>query len=280
MKKSISTDEINQNYRQYSFSESDKDNSTIYKLPGKVIVLSSSYKMDNLSNLESLPVKSKTIDDVRQISSEYVSLDENVTNQINVNHSINQNINIIPIQKKSWLSYLLKKGLLFIFHLLLISIFEIVFFFNVIVKYENMALYDLADSYINPIINSCKTLNQTDRNIFNSIFNYIVNVSEINQNGYTELNSINIYNNNILLLAWVFVIILFILFTILFLINYICKYKIKMHKIIIDNIFMICFLGLYEYMFFNTIIIKYKDIDSNILTKYVVDKINNCSYGQ
>lgn len=124
MKKSISSNEINKNYRQYSFSESDKDNSN--KL--------GSYKIVNISNLSILPVssdennESKTEETLPNISTDYMSLDENLTNPIKVNYSINQKINVTTKQKKCWFTYLLKKILLFIFHLLLISIFEIVFF--------------------------------------------------------------------------------------------------------------------------------------------------------
>jgi hypothetical protein len=308
MKKTISTNEMNKNYaRQYSFSESDKDiTSYLYRENKNASVgLPLSPKNENhqiipTSNQLQNSSISTPLDNSDDLM--YTSLDELQTtnivkpnifadmnrpfNRINTDNSINNDLNTInqitstQIQqkpKKNLLTYILKKALLFIFHLLLISIFEIVFFFNVVVKYENTALYNLADEYINPIISSCQMLNQTDKIIFNDIFNYLVNVSSINHSGYTELNQINLYNNHIVLLAWTYVIVLSIIFLILLGLNVYFKHKIKIYKIVLDNIFMIACLGLYEYMFFNTIIIKYRNIDSSILTKYVVDKINNCS---
>ena len=44
---------------------------------------------------------------------------------------------------------------------------------------------------------------------------------------------------------------------ILFLINYMLKFKIKWKHIILENFVLVMFLGLYEFMFFETIIKNY-----------------------
>ena len=86
-----------------------------------------------------------------------------------------------------------------------------------------------------------------------------------------------IYNNSIILLSWIYVLVIFLIFIFLIAFNqFYLKIKINYKKILIDNFFMIILLGLYEYMFFNTIIIKYKNIDSFTLNQYVVNKINIC----
>lgn len=188
------------------------------------------------------------------------------------------NIKIIPNNnKKNYLYYFYKRLLSFTFHLLLIAFFEIIFFFSVIVKYENIALYNMADSYINPIINYCQNLNQLDRTYFFDIFNLFFNSTIINSLANQDYVTRNDYNNSIILLSWIYVLIIFLIFIFLIAFNqFYLKIKINYKKILIDNFFMIILLGVYEYMFFNTIIIKYKNIDSSTLNQYLVNKINSC----
>ena len=53
--------------------------------------------------------------------------------------------------------------------------------------------------------------------------------------------------------------------------------KINYKTIIIDNLVMISFLGLFEYLFFSTIIFNYQTISPNELNKQISDSVlKNC----
>lgn len=181
----------------------------------------------------------------------------------------------IIIPKKSS-NYIFSRLVMFVFHLLLISFFEIVFFLNVIVKYENLAFYNLADNFIIPITSSCSNTTPDEKIIFTDIYNMLFNMTVINNNAQVENTSRIIFNRNIIILAWMYFSILFILLSILLIINYIFKKGVNLKKILVDNIFMIMFLGLFEYMFFNTVIIPYKNIDTNTITQYIANQLATC----
>ena len=254
---------FNRKYRPLSYSEGyiDKFNSIDYKL-----------KLLDISNsIESV--------DLSVNNTESVDLSINNTESVDLSNN-NTEIKIIDVKVnnvKNQLYFYYKRAITYIFHLLLIAFFEIIFFFYVIVKYENYALYNMSDSYINPIIEYCQNLNRTDKIYFFDIFNYLFNSTVINSIGNQDYTSRTIFNDNIIILSWIYVIIIFIIFCLLLFINiFILKIKLNYKKILLDNFFMIIILGLYEYMFFNTIIVKYKNIDNFTLNMYLLNKVNNC----
>jgi hypothetical protein len=254
---------FNRKYRPLSYSEGyiDKFNSIEYKL-----------KLLDISNsIESI--------DLSVNNTESVDLSVNNTESVDLSNN-NTEIKIIDVKVnnvKNQLYFYYKRAITYIFHLLLIAFFEIIFFFYVIVKYENYALYNMSDSYINPIIEYCQNLNRTDKIYFFDIFNYLFNSTVINYIGNQDYTSRTIFNDNIIILSWIYVIIIFIIFCLLLFINiFILKIKLNYKKILLDNFFMIIILGLYEYMFFNTIIVKYKNIDNFTLNMYLLNKVNNC----
>ena len=254
---------FNRKYRPLSYSEGyiDKFNSIEYKL--KLLDISNSIESIDLSNN----------------NTESVDLSINNTESVDLSNN-NTEIKIIDVKVnnvKNQLYFYYKRAITYIFHLLLIAFFEIIFFFYVIVKYENYALYNMSDSYINPIIEYCQNLNRTDKIYFFDIFNYLFNSTVINYIGNQDYTSRTIFNDNIIILSWIYVIIIFIIFCLLLFINiFILKIKLNYKKILLDNFFMIIILGLYEYMFFNTIIVKYKNIDNFTLNMYLLNKVNNC----
>ncbi len=243
------------------------------------IINSKNYRPSSYSEsyLDKIDYQIKKIDS----SSALNNSDSNDLNYIELGENYSPKIKIITKEEKnpdSWWHFAYRRAISFIFHLFLISFFEILFFFTVIVSNENQALYNIADAYVSPIVGYCQNLNQTDRSIFINIFNYVVNATNINDYANQDYQTRKSYNNQITLLAWLYVIIIFCILTFLTVFNkYYLKIKINYKKILLDNFCMIILLGLYEYMFFNTVVIKYENIDSYILTQYVVNKIDSCN---
>jgi hypothetical protein len=257
--------ESNKKYRPSSYSEGyiDKFNHVDY-------------------NLKLLDVSNNCDTQELLMNSTNVSINSTDISTNNTDISINNtDIKIIDIKvnkQKNYLYFFYKRAMTFTFHLLLIAFFEIIFFFNVIVKYEDTALYNISNSYIDPVIEYCQSLNITDKIYFFDIFNYIFNTTMINSMGNQDYNTRTFFNDNIIILSWIYVIVIFVIFCFLGFLNFfILKIKINYKKILLDNFFMIIILGLYEYMFFNTIIVKYKNIDSFTLNQYLINKVNTCS---
>jgi len=168
---------------------------------------------------------------------------------------------------------IMNKLMLFFIHLFLISMFELVFFFNYITKYEDKALIDVFNSLTNSVTNMCSNLNNQTKVIINDIFNIFVNTTNINQDALNAYDYRNMINHKLLINAILYFVGIAFINILLFTINKIYyKRKINYRDILLDNIIMIIILGIYEYIFFSNIIFKYITISPEELTK---NEINN-----
>ena len=136
--------------------------------------------------------------------------------------------------------------------------------------------------------------------LFSTIINSFINITEIQNDASDSLNQRNKENNIILGYAWMYfgiitgislltIIINFLNFKFFSLQNQeltqpliisedikINKKHVNLIKIIMDNIIMIILLGLYEYLFFKTVILKYLPISNNELIIYFYNKLDPC----
>jgi len=64
-----------------------------------------------------------------------------------------------------------------------------------------------------------------------------------------------------------------LLFLLLLSMNIYFKEKIKFTMILLDNLIMICILGIYEFLFFKNIVFKYMLMSTNELIKNMVDNL-------
>jgi hypothetical protein len=220
------------------------------------------------------------------------------------NLEVSNNLDVPKKKLKCKISgyYIFKRLTMFIMHLSLISLFEIIFFFTIVVTFENNSFTGLIDNLASPLINVCQKLNSTEKLVLTDIIKSFINITNINNDAYISQQSRIINNNHLLALAWVYfgiITAISLITSILSLCNLsfltkeivineineplilmnnikIFKKHINIIKIIIDNIIMIIILGLYEYLFFKTIILKYLPISNNELIKYLFDKFNTC----
>lgn len=155
------------------------------------------------------------------------------------------------------LEILIDYGMRFNFHIFLISIFEIIFYFRFVSKDEDTGIIATTNYYTQSIVNSCINLSINEINFLNSILNNIVNSSQIIDSGATYAYLRTTQNQNLYNLSWSYVGIIGFVQIILLLINYILKFQIRWKHIIFENFALVIFLGLYEFMFFETIIKNY-----------------------
>jgi hypothetical protein len=145
----------------------------------------------------------------------------------------------------------------FIFHIFLISVFEVVFFFAFVSKDEDQGILMTTNYYSNSIINSCSKFNTTEREILNFIFSKFVNSTQIISVGNNAAKFRSDFNTQLFHLGWKYVGILAFIQTCLALFSYKMKFEIQWSNIILENFALVTFLGIYEFMFFETIIKKY-----------------------
>jgi hypothetical protein len=153
-------------------------------------------------------------------------------------------------------------------------VFEIYFFFNFIVQIEKEEFLKNIQSYLNQL-NSLE-LNEYQKTLIN-----IVITEHLNNKYYLALheNYINsleeqekklnqLLNKACGMASIVGLILLLLLFSSLINIK-----KIKWNWIVVENILMFVFLGIFEYFFFVTIILKYAPITDDEIRYYVADEI-------
>jgi hypothetical protein len=211
------------------------------------------------------------------------SLDESFITETTINDT---SVNDTSINEEKYYSFhyndkcemIINKLILFSIHLFLISIFELIFFYNYVTKYEDNAIVNIFSDIVDSSTQSCKLLNNTDKLIINYLLNIILNETEIKGASDYNYNIRKNYNQQQLIIAIMYFIILFFINISILLLNYYYyKKKINYKGIIIDNLIMITFLGFYELLFFSTIVFKYQTISSQELTYNIYDKvINTC----
>lgn len=150
-------------------------------------------------------------------------------------------------------------------HLFIMICFEIYFYFTFIVKIEKT-------EFINKILEYMKEINNESKynNIINIIINKSTNINNVLYENYINsqklqrqlLNELIIFSLKIL--GFVGIILLMLITSGLF--NY---KKINWLIIIIENILMLLFLGLFEYIFFINVILNYNPLTNDEL-KYII----------
>ena len=177
---------------------------------------------------------------------------------------------------KNTLVYFLKKIFMFMFHLSLISIFEIIFFFTIVSVYENNAITDIVIDFFDKVPNTCNNMTLIQKEYFTSIFDSIINITEVDNNANKSYIDRKHFNNKLYVNAWMYFLIIIGIDIILLLIKFHYKIKINYKKIILENIVMISILAVYEYMFFKSIILFYQNISRDELIKSIIGEFDTC----
>ena len=154
-----------------------------------------------------------------------------------------------------YIEYSINKLIMFMQHLFLITMFELIFFFNYVTKFEDNALLGVFNSLTGSIINSCSSLNNASKIFVDDIFKMFVNTTQVNENAMNSYNLRMYVNNNLMIKAISYFIGVFIVNILIISLNK-CSInkKINYKEIIMDNFIMITLLGIYEYIFFTNIV--------------------------
>jgi hypothetical protein len=210
--------------------------------------------------------------DVDEIGSDQTSIDRSIEYcSIGVN-SPKQTIE----KKRKKYHLILKKITLFFFHLLLISIFELIFFFSLVVNYEKYGIMNLIEGYLETFSTVCDELDPLEKGYFTYFVNLFLNETKIDTDARISHKERVEFNNKLLLQGIYYCIGILSVIIAIVTINKYFKLKIKFKTVIVDNIIMILILGIYEYIFFKTIVLRYIDISSKELDGDIVAKLQEC----
>ena len=166
----------------------------------------------------------------------------------------------------------------FTMHLMLISLFETVFFWMFVSKSEDTALTGLVNNYAAGILNSCANMTQEQRTTLVDIFNALVNVTVVNQQGFAATQGRLAFNDILVRNSWLYFGGLSSLLTVLAGAAVVTKQRLPWRHMMLENLGMVTFLGLYEWMFFRTIVYRYESVSIPELDQMVTNEfITECA---
>jgi hypothetical protein len=179
----------------------------------------------------------------------------------------------LSVKENYYLDFLLR----LLFHVSLISIFETIFFFVYVSTLEDNGILSIVNGYIEDVTDTCSNLN-TQQKIFIQDLLIIVNATTIIQNGNISEEMRNVYNKKLFNQAWYYMAGIVSLFACLSIGLFYKKYKINYKIVVLENLTMILLLGIYEFMFFQTIIFPYQAIGASEIDRNFIQQIKwKCS---
>jgi hypothetical protein len=173
------------------------------------------------------------------------------------------------VKESEWI----EKGMSLVLHISLLGVFETLFFFLFISKSEDNGLTGMISNYLDTTLTTCKEWSPGEKVVINDILSAMINATVVRQEGLAAAESRLLYNRTLQIQAWMYIV---GLFSVVCLggVGFYCRgKKIKWKKIVLENLVLIGLLGIYEFMFFKTIIYNYESITLPELDMYIVGEL-------
>ena len=161
------------------------------------------------------------------------------------------------------------------FHILLISLFETLFFFLFVSKSEDAGLQRALEGYLDSTLSTCATWPPATTIVVNDVLSLLLNATVIEQQGQAAAQMRGQYNASLEWIAWSYTVGLAALFASIGVGACACRLRIAWKRILIENGIMIVLLGLYEAMFFRTIIYNYQNLTEAELTAFLLGQLQS-----
>ena len=170
-----------------------------------------------------------------------------------------------------------EKGLSILFHLFLISVFESVFFRLFITKSEDKGILTTVQNLVAGVSGSCQTWTANQTLIVNDILGLLVNSTHIQMAATQAFQNRSQYNAAIFTRSWIYVGALGSAVVLLFsVLRYFQKIQTShLRPILLENVGLVLALGLYEYMFFSTVIYDYDSISVSEIEGHIVQMLHD-----
>lgn len=172
-------------------------------------------------------------------------------------------------EKNEWI----ERGMSLLLHVSLLGVFETLFFFLFISKSEDSGLEETINKYMDTTLTTCKEWSPSERTVINDILSAMINVTVVREMGLSASENRLSYNKGLQIQAWMYIIGLFSGLGLAGVGFYCRGRKIHWKKIVAENMVLIGLLGIYEFMFFKTIIYNYESITLPELDIYIVGEL-------
>lgn len=182
-----------------------------------------------------------------------------------------------PQHKPPQLHPVVKYALHWSFHLSLIAMFETIFFWQFVSPSEDQALVHLIGNYTQGIFQTCANLTSNQQQTLRILFGLFINQSVVDRLGSSAFQSRNVFNWILLRNSWLYFVGITGFFLLMATTVHYKKKPMQWRIFFLENVALIVMLGLYEWMFFQTVVFSYQSVSIPELDKMVTDKfVNQC----
>jgi len=158
----------------------------------------------------------------------------------------------------------------FAFHITLIGLFETIFFFQFVSVTEDTGLEKMVNNYVNGILTSCGNWTLNTTLLVNDILTLLINTTTVTQQNQNAASTRNAGNFLLQQQAWLYVASLGSSVIIVAILGHRASLRLAWKRILLENAIMVTLLGIYEYIFFRTIIYNYNNLSLPELNEFVV----------
>lgn len=155
-------------------------------------------------------------------------------------------------------------------HISLIALFETVFFFQFISKSEDSGLLKTIDGYVYELADSCVAWPANVTSAVRQILQLVISSQNVSAIAADAASSRSAYNANLQIQAWMYFVGITTLTAALSGVAVYKKYKFHWRRVFAENIAMVALLGIYEFIFFRTIIYNYSSLSMPEIDQHIV----------
>jgi len=160
----------------------------------------------------------------------------------------------------------------------LISLFETIFFFTYVSTLEDKGILNTIQDYVNPLLNGCWNWTSADRVAAVDILNTILNSTTLSEEALAATQQRAEFNIILYHQSWIYVGGLAGSTTFLTAVLIWNQSPPNWKKLLTEQLSMVLLLGVYEWIFFHTIVLPYKAISAVEVNQYIVNELNTiCS---
>jgi hypothetical protein len=166
----------------------------------------------------------------------------------------------------------------FLFHIALISVFETLFFFFYVSTLENAGILKTVGSFTKTLLQDCQDLGPEERRLVEWTLAPYVNATE--ERGAVAEQRRASFNHELMLLSWYYVIGL--VFAFLFAAGSGCyrRLPIPWRRLLLENCGLVLMLGIFEGLFFTTIVYPYLPVTSQEIAANTVSQLQTTCFGE
>ena len=157
----------------------------------------------------------------------------------------------------------------FTLHIVLLAMFESIFFWSFVSVSEDDALQKLVGGYVSSTLQTCPSWNATARDIVTVLADALLNQSAIRAQGAAAAAARAAFNGDLFVRSWAYFGGLAGLLAALVAVPLAARRHMPWGVIVGENCVLILMLGLYELLFFKTIVLRYEAISGAELVRGV-----------